>query len=33
MESTKGKKNMHFEATANDQTCNADLMMPTVNTH
>jgi hypothetical protein len=27
MESTKGKMNMHFEAIANDQTCNADLRM------
>ena len=33
MESTKGKMNMHFETIANDQTCNADLRMPTVNTH
>jgi hypothetical protein len=33
MESTKGKIDMHFETIANDQTCNADLRMPTVNTH
>jgi hypothetical protein len=33
MESTKGKMNIHFETIANDQTCNADLRMPTVNTH
>ena len=25
--------NMHFEMIANDTTCNADLRMPTVNTH
>ena len=33
MESTKGKMNVLFETIANDQTCNADLRMPTVNTH
>jgi hypothetical protein len=33
MESTRGKMNMHFEAIVNDQTCNADLRMPTVNMH
>ena len=29
IESTKGKLNIHFETIANDQTCNADLRMPT----
>jgi hypothetical protein len=33
MESTKGKMNMHFETISNDHTSNADLRMPTVNTH
>jgi hypothetical protein len=32
MESTKGKMDMHFETIANDQTRNADLRIPTVNT-